>query len=283
MGYPSLVPDNDAFDRWVKEFSGEVDASLKAAPEPALSSPEARQAQKAFDQWWEQEQQPVLDTAPLRLDDPPPPAASRPAEETARRRLLPEEWPERLEKLADERARLEQRSESAERETRALRERLSTVQSEIAEFEARLSRSRQGYEEHIQRLDSQTRLLEEQLRGLREDKGFLESALRRAQEEAAASAQAASLERARADAAERGLLEQRKRAEEQDKELARLRQELAASIGACEELRRQASVYQHRLVQSKELTDADIMTMRQDLKVFLEELRLIRGSIRKGE
>jgi hypothetical protein len=38
-----------------------------------------------------------------------------------------------------------------------------------------------------------------------------------------------------------------------------------------------------RLVEAKELTDADIALMRQDLKLFMEELKIIRNTIKKGE
>ena len=147
------MPEGESFDRWLEDFTHQVDSALEGAGKPALSTPQAQQAQHAFDQWWKAEPQ------------------TQPASEPLAQKLpSPEEWPAKLERLAQERARLQQKSDSSEREIQILRGRLDTVQSEIADFETRLSRSRQSYEEHIQRL-------EEQVRGLREVKAFLEKSL----------------------------------------------------------------------------------------------------------
>lgn len=124
------MPEGESFDRWLKDFTHQVDSMPQAVAQPRAQEP-----------------------------------------------LSPEEWPAKLERLADERARLQQKNDTSEREIQMLRGRLDTVQSEIADFETRLSRSRQSYEEHIQRLQDQTRFLEEQVRGLREDKAFLEKSL----------------------------------------------------------------------------------------------------------
>ena len=281
------MPEGDAFDRWITDFRRDVDTSLGAARPPVLGTKEAQQAQDAFDQWWKTEQQPVTEPTVRfdlsALDAPARPAPARRMETDGRETFLPQEWPARLEKLAEERARLQQRAESAELENRRTQERMAAVQSELAAFEAKLSRSRAGYEQHISSLEDAARRGEAQLHDLREMKGTLDGALKRAQDDQKAAHDQLALERARAEAAESQLLEARRRAAENDKRLVQLGQDHAAQAGALEELRRQASVYQQRLLQSKELTDSDIMTLRQDLKMFLEELRLLRGSIRKGE
>lgn len=282
------MPEGDAFDRWIADFRRDVDSALDGAAPPALATKEAQQAQEAFDQWWTAEQKPVTDPGPrfdLSALDGPARRAPAPARESpeGRETFLPQEWPARLEKLADERARLQQRAEAAELECRQTRERLASVQSEIAAFEAKLSRSRAAYEDHIARLEDEARRSQAQLQDLRETKGTLDGALKRAQDDQKAAHDQLALERSRADAAEGQLLESRRRAAETEAKLSQQGLDLASQAGALEELRRQASVYQQRLVQSKELTDSDIMTLRQDLKMFLEELRLTRGSIRKQE
>ena len=272
------MAEPESFDAWLKDFTDEVDSALKGgeAAKPA-ATPAGRSAQQAFDRWWQSEQQPVTTASPsLEL-----PAMSAPAPKPAPviDRLLAEDWPARIERLAEDKAAAQQKADAAEQENRALRERLSTVQSQIADFETRLSKSRQGYEEHIARLESKAAELGEALRA----SAPLEESLRAAKETTRALEEKLELERHRADASERQLLDARQRLVELERQLAQQKQDAAAQAGVLEELRRQSSVYQHRLVQAKESTDMDVVNMRRELKVFLEDLRLIRNSMRKGE
>jgi hypothetical protein len=274
------MAEGESFDSWLAAFSKEVDASLENATDAARATPEARHAREAFDRWWQSEQRSPLEPAPSLA--PPAAAAAAPAPV-----IVPPEapapaaepWSSRVERLADDRARLQQERDAAVRENRELNERLATVQSQIADFEARLSRSREGYEGHIQRLGEQLEAAQAALKAGAETASALaaaEQARRAAEEEAA-------VQRQRADGADGKLLKEKERAAALEAELARAREELAAQAGAAEELRRQASTYQLRLVQAKEATDVDVTAMRHELKVFLEDLRLIRNSLRKGE
>jgi chromosome segregation ATPase len=273
------MSEGDSFDSWLNAFSQEVDSNMKDAGAPAPGTPEGRSAQAAFDRWWTAEQQSVTEPT-VRFDEPAPAAPPPPLPaQAAPERTLPEEWPSRLEKLADDRARLQVKGDTLEDENRKLRERLSSIQSEIAEFESKLSRSRRSYEDHIQRLEGD--ILE--LRRRAEASGSLKGELDKAREAQDRALADLSLERDRAAQADRQLLELRQKLAAQEIQLAQARQEQAAQAGAIEELRKQSSVYQRRLVQSQESTDQDVFSMRQELKTFLEDLRLIRNTMRKGE
>ena len=273
------MSEGDSFDSWLSAFSQEVDTNMKDAGAPAPTTPEGRGAQAAFDRWWTAEQQPVTEATPRFDELPPAPARATAPPTAASERLLGEEWPARVEKLADERARLQVKSDHLEEENRKLRDRLSAIQSEIAEFESKLSRSRRSYEEHIQRLEADAAGLRRQL----EAAGSLKLELEKSRQEQSETAEALKLERERAAQADRQLLELRQKLLAQEAELARSRQEQSGQAGALEELRKQASVYQRRLVQAQESTDHDVFSMRNELKTFLEDLRLIRNTMRKGE
>ncbi|MDE2039532.1 MAG: hypothetical protein KGO96_01145 [Elusimicrobia bacterium] len=193
------MPELDAFDNWIKDFRREVDSALDAAGAPALESgaPAARQA----------------------------------SPEGPRQGWLAEEWPARLEQLAQQRVQLLQRAEAAESECRVLRERLSVVQSEIAALDAKVSRSRQAYEEHIRELEARARRAEERLkeqgeRELRED-----AERQRWRERLLEDEEALAREKARAEASVRRL-------SEAEADRAKLQQELAQQKGGLEELRR---------------------------------------------
>ncbi len=125
--------------------------------------------------------------------------------------------------------------------------------------------------------------MEEQHSALREEKKRLEDALRHSNENLKGAQDQAAHSLQRADAGDREVLELRRKLAEAEQQLAQLRLDQATQAGALEEMRRQTSLYQQRLVQSKETTDSDVLRLRQDLQMFLEELRMIRGSMRKGE
>jgi len=273
------MPEGESFDTWLSAFSKEVDASLKGAGDAERATPEARHARDAFDRWWQSQQRSPLEaTAPLELKPQPTPPPPEPRENAAS--APPEDpWPSRVERLADDRARLQQERDAAQQQNREMLERLSSVQSQIAEFESRLSRSRQAYEEHI---DGLKRQLEESLGQAKAGEERAASLAAAEQARKAAEERAAAAEQ-RAAAAESQLAAARERQSALERELSAVKEQLAAQGAVVEELRRQASTYQLRLVQSKESTDYDVASMRQELKTFLEDLRLIRNSMRKGE
>lgn len=267
------MPEHDPFASWLDEFKKQVDATVvRAGP---ATSPEAQSAQAAFDIWWKAEQQPIELTAqslgPLERALPEP---------AARPRLLAEEWPTRMERLVEDKAKLQGDADRLGRENAELRARQAKIQSEIAELGTKLSRSRDDYEGHISRLEHERASLEQRAAALEKDKDALAGALKAISEQSQRFENDAKLERDRAALAERSGAELRSRVAELEKRLAALSEHNAAQLGAVEELRRQASVYQERLVDAKERTDNDLLGLRQDIKWFVEELRIVTAGLR---
>lgn len=164
------------------------------------------------------------------------------------------------------------------RENEALRARIDALGRLAAEFERRLTEAGAAYEGAL--LESDSRLRDAALEN-RRAAGELDAAkaevARLAARDAAREADL-RMERERRSDAEKALLAERRRAEELEAELVSLRADAAASAGALEEARRQASAQNERLLLAKALTDEDVRLLRQEMREFLAKFHRIQES-----
>lgn len=256
------MPEDKPNEDWLAQFRRDVDDALPEPPAPPSTA--AQNAHAAFEIWWKAEQDPLLEK---------PPRFTLPAPEASPVSL--NALTEKIQSLAEEKAGLTQALEKALREAAELRADHSRVSGTLAEFETKMSRAREAYETHIAKLESQVKLLDEQSKSLRGDKSFLEGAFTRLEDRNKALENETRSLIERAASAERAQLELRRQATDLQADLGQTRIEDAAKRGALEELRKQASVYQERLVLSKELTDSDVNLLRQELRDFLAKVKRI--------
>lgn len=240
----------DPYQAWLDDFRREVDAQLagkEAQPQPSTLQPEPAPA--------------------------PPTEAAAPQ---------PTEWIDPMDRLADENARLQEELKKLRLENAQLRERQTTIQNEISQFEERMARSREGYESHIHRLQEEKKIFEDQTKSLTQSQSFLQESHGRLEADNKRLAEELRMERERSALAERAQLELRHKLDEFQGVLAKLREELAGRNGALEELRRQASAQSERLIHSSETTASHVTMLRQDLKMFMEELRILSTAISRN-
>lgn len=247
----------ESYKEWFEGFRKEVDAVVSSA---AAQPGSDRGARAAFDSWWQTTQEPVTVKGPDAID------------EIARKMdcLLYEKA--ELEKRLEEARAAEDAGKAAQAETKSVR---ADAERESRRLEARNA----ALEEQ---LTAQRQSFEEQTASLKEDRKFLEEALAREEAAKLRGDEDLRLERARGNAETAELLKAKSRAAALEAEQARLREALAAREGTLDELRRQASIYQERLVHAKELTDADVALLRQELRIYLEEMRIMVNTIKKG-
>ena len=164
-------------------------------------------------------------------------------------------------------------------ENETLRARIHALSRLAAEFERRLSEAGAAYEGAA--LEAESRLRDAALEG-QHLAGELEAAkaegARLTSRDASREADL-RLERERRADAEKALLDARRKAEESEIEVGRLRSEAAGNAGALEELRRQASTQNERLLQSKALTDEDVRLLRSEMREFLAKFHRIQDSL----
>ncbi len=269
------MADPDPFQRWLDDYRSGVDEALARAQPP--SSAVARDAQDAFQNWWRAEHEELLPSrVASRLADP----ALSPAEED---RLLPPDWPAQVERLACEKADAERRLSAAQAANEALARRVAELEKSSAEAQALASRERERLEARLAGLEEKLSGAAERERALREGKSLRDESATRFSRELEQLEEALALEREKGVLAARQGAVLARQVEDLERERARLRETAAAQEGALQELRSLATGYQTRLIEAKELTDADIALMRQDLKLFLEELKIIRNTLKKGE
>ncbi|HXT01009.1 MAG TPA: hypothetical protein VN915_10065 [Elusimicrobiota bacterium] len=164
------------------------------------------------------------------------------------------------------------------RDNESLRARIDALGRLAAEFERRLTEAGSNYEAAL--LEGDSRLREAALERERLA-GELDAAKAEAERTAARDAAREAdlrLERERRGDAEKALLAERRRSEELEAEAARLRSETAGHAGALEELRRQASAQNERLLQAKALTDEDVRLLRSEMREFLAKFHRIQES-----
>lgn len=254
---------SDSFQDWLAGFRKEVDAVMAGASSQRVD-PAGADAQNAFENWWQTNQ------TPLRVEPPP---AGGPADEIARK----------MEALLQDKIALEKKVWRAEQEIQAQRETAASLHKDLAQTKIQSSREQEGLEAQASKLDTQVRALQEQVKSLKENKAFLEDAFTRMEGAKSRLEEDLRLERERCQLAAGEALGLKHKTAEQDEALAKLRETLASREGTLEELRRQASAYQERLITAKELTDTDVAALRQELKFFSEECRIMMNTIRKGE
>jgi len=162
------------------------------------------------------------------------------------------------------------------RDNEGLRAKIDQLARLAGEFEKRLSEAGRAYEGAL--LEAESRLRDGAL-----DRERLSGELGSARSECArllardASREAETrLERERRGDAEKALAVERRRVEELSERVERLRAAAAERDGAIAELRRQASAHAERLLLSKELTDQDVATLRQELREFLARLHRLQ-------
>ena len=164
------------------------------------------------------------------------------------------------------------------RENETLHARIEALSRLAAEFERRLSEAGASYEGAV--LEAESRLRDAALER-QHLAGELEAAkaegARLAARDAAREADL-RLERERRADAEKALLGARRKAEELELEAERLRAEASGRAGALEELRRQASSQNERMLESKALTDEDVRLLRQEMREFLAKFHRIQDS-----
>ncbi|HAM34984.1 MAG TPA: hypothetical protein DEB40_12030 [Elusimicrobia bacterium] len=259
------MPEEDPYKAWLDDFRREVE-SLAAHPiEPGEQS--GRQAQASFASWWKSEQESILEPEP-RFDD-----AGSASGGTEDQTVSARDLADRLERVVQEKAALESQLARQKEESALLRQRQGSFRGIAAELEAKLSRARESYESTIARLEQQAQLLEAQLQALRQDKDVLDKAFQRLEDRAQTAENESRQARERAAAAEAQLLDLRRRYDEAVGERERLRLAQASVEATVSELRRQASGYQERLVQAKEITDSDVTLLRQELREFLVKVK----------
>ncbi|MBI3550939.1 MAG: hypothetical protein HY077_00350 [Elusimicrobia bacterium] len=151
----------------------------------------------------------------------------------------------------------------------------SELRQQLTQAQAGFSAEREGLTLRLAKAETQVRALLEGVKTLKEDKLRLEESARKAESANASSDEELRIERERALLAATELVSLKHKSAEQQDALAKLREAVAARDGTLEELRRQASAYQERLIHSKELTDADVALLRQELKLFIEEIRIM--------
>jgi chromosome segregation ATPase len=159
---------------------------------------------------------------------------------------------------------------------------VSELTVQLTDERATAASAREGLQLQNAKFETQVRALHEQVNSLKENRVFLEETARRAEAGKTAAEEELKIRRERELLASRELVSVKNKNEALAEELDKLRQAIAGAEGSLEELRRQASVYQERLVHAKELTDADVALLRQELKMFLEEFRVMMNTIRKG-
>ncbi|MBI3564126.1 MAG: hypothetical protein HY079_02900 [Elusimicrobia bacterium] len=158
------------------------------------------------------------------------------------------------------------------RENEALRAKLERLTRLADEFERRLREAGHAYEGALLETESRLRdaaLERERLGG---ELGAARSESARLTARDAAREAELRRERERRADAEKALALARRQVEDLAERAERLRAESAERAGAAAELRRMASAHMERLVLSKELTDQDVATLRQELKDFLARL-----------
>lgn len=248
---------NDSFQEWMETFRKEVDAVVAGAS----SQPGADQgAREAFDAWWQSSQAPVSGKPP------------DPVEEIARK----------MDSILYEKAQLEKKLEAAAAAAGAAQEAQSALRTELARLEAAADKARAPLEAKAAELAARGLFLEEQLARVKDDRKFLEEALAREEAAKRRCEEDLRIERERALASSAELIKVKGRLAALEAETARQREALAGRDGTLEELRRQASAYQERLVHAKELTDADVALLRQEQRLYIEELRIMVNTIKKG-
>jgi chromosome segregation ATPase len=257
-----MAAPSDSFQDWLDGFRKEVDAVI-AGSSPNVN-PAAGQAQAAFENWWQTNQ------TPLSAELPP---AGGPADEIAHK----------MQSLLEEKLALEKKVWRGEQEIAALRDAAGAVQTELAQAKVQASRDCEHLESQASKLDTQLRALQEQVKSLKENKSFLEESFGRMEGTKSKAEEDLRLERERALLSASENLSLKHKTVEQEAALAKLREAVASRDGTLEELRRQASAYQERLITAKELTDTDVAALRQELKFFLEECRIMINTVRKGE
>lgn len=164
------------------------------------------------------------------------------------------------------------------RENEDLRSRLDRLTALSGEFERRLREAGQAYEAAL--LEAESRLRDaalERERTAGELGAARAEAARLASRDAAREAEL-RLERERRGDAEKALAVARRQAEEAAERMESLRAAAAERDGAIAELRRQASAHAERLILSKELTDQDVATLRQELREFLARLHRLQDA-----
>lgn len=257
------MPEPDPFRAWLADFERQVDAAVGRAAPPGTR--EARAAQSAFDRWWTGEQAP-------RLEDRPPLEPP-----------LELDFERRLDALSKEKARLESQLAAQDKETARLREGAEASQRRAGEAEARAAQAAREAQGACERLEADRALHAQTCAALTESRSFLQKALGESQRAERLAREQTSLERDRALAAENEAAALRAKLSELEPALRAAREQLAGQAGALEELRRQASVFQERLVQAKERTDGDVAGLRQDLRLFLEEFRLLVNTVQRAD
>lgn len=275
-GYPGPVAEGDPFQRWLDDYRQGVDETLSRSETPR--SPLARDAQEAFQTWWRAEQDDLLSpqAAASRLGDPELTRADQD-------HLLPPDWPAQVERLAFEKAEADRRAMVARAQTAAAEKRAGELERALVEQKTQASRERSQLETRLAKLEQDFAVAGEKEKTLREARDLMQDSATRVAQEAARLQKELALEREKGELASRQGAMLAGQVAELEKERARLRETIAAQDGALEELRKQAASYQQRFIEAKELTDADIALMRQDLKLFMEELKIIRNTIKKGE
>jgi len=253
---------SDSFQDWLAGFRKEVDAVMTGASQRV--NPAAGDAQSAFENWWQTNQTP-LSVEPL--------PAGGPAEEITRK----------MESLLQDKIALEKKVWRAEQEIQVQRDAAGGLQKDLADLKVASSREREGLEAQASKLDTQVRAIQEQVKSLKENKAFLEDAFTRMESAKSRLEEELRLERERGLLAAEEALGLKHKTAELGETLAELREALASREGTLEEMRRQASTYQERLITAKELTDADVAALRQELKFFSEECRIMMNTFRKGE
>lgn len=255
--------EGDPFRAWLDDFERQVDAAVGRAGAPA--SPAAKAAQSAFNRWWLSEQEPVLaERAGLSPD-------------------LSLDAEARLTELTREKAALEGRCAGLEKDLARLREALAAGERRCGELQARGEQAAKEAAAAAERLEAERALHERSATALGESRVFLQRALSQAQQDEKAAREKLSAEEERARAAETAAAVAQARAKELESALATAREQLAAQGAALEELRRQSSIYSQRLIDAKERTDADVALLRQELKMSLEEFRILINTVKKAE
>lgn len=278
-GYPCPVAEPDAFERWLNDFRKDVDAALSRTMPPL--SPAAQEATRSFENWWQSSglassSEPAPTSGTLESTQAVAGDSGHRAE-----KAVPPDFTDRIERLARDRAEATGRASDLARENADLRGRQAKIESRLADFEATMSRSREAYESAVARLQGQVKLLEDHVKTLKEDKQGLEQQALRGDEALGGAREELRLERERLMNAERAAMEAGQRIGIMEAAVQKLREELAAERGAGEELRSQAATYRERLAAAKELTDSDIGALRQEMRMFLEEFRILFNTMRR--
>lgn len=157
-------------------------------------------------------------------------------------------------------------------ENEALRAKLERLTRLAEEFDRRLREAGHAYEGALLEAESRLRdaaLERERLNG---ELGAARAESARLTARDAAREAELRLERERRGDAEKALAVESRRLEELAQRAEALRADAAEKAGAVTELRRVASAHVERLILSKELTDQDVATLRQELKDFLARL-----------